>query len=62
MRVEAVPSVWAMGDCASIPDGEGGAYPKTAQHAIREGPHLADNIVRVLRGEPTQPFRYRTWA
>jgi NADH dehydrogenase len=60
MRVEPVPSVWALGDCASIPDGEGGTYPMTAQHAIREGPHLADNLVRVLRGEPTQPFRYRT--
>lgn len=60
MRVEQVPSVWALGDCASIPDGEGGTYPMTAQHAIREGPHLADNLVRVLRGEPTRPFRYRT--
>jgi NADH dehydrogenase len=60
MRVKAVPSVWALGDCASIPDGEGSTYPMTAQHAIREGPHLADNLVHVLRGEPTKPFRYRT--
>jgi NADH dehydrogenase len=60
MRVEDVPSVWALGDCASIPDGEGGTFPMTAQHAIREGPHLADNLVRVLRGRPTEPFRYRT--
>ncbi|MGA8533422.1 MAG: NAD(P)/FAD-dependent oxidoreductase [Candidatus Tumulicola sp.] len=59
MRVPEVPAVWALGDCASIPDGEGGTYPMTAQHAIREGPHLADNLVRVLRGEPTKPFRYR---
>ncbi len=51
-------SVWALGDCASIPHGEGGVYPMTAQHAIREGPHLADNIVRVLRGKPTRPFVY----
>ena len=60
MRVPQVPSVWALGDCASIPDGEGGTYPLTAQHAIREGPHLADNLVRVLRGQRTQPFRFRT--
>ena len=52
--------LWALGDCAAIPDGEGGVYPMTAQHAIREGPHLADNIVRALRGRPTQPFRYHT--
>ena len=25
----------------------------TAQHAIREGPRSADNIVAVLRGKPT---------
>ncbi len=60
MRVPQVPSVWALGDCASIPDPDGGTYPMTAQHAVREGPHLADNLVRVLRGRPTQPFRYRT--
>ncbi|MGB6600337.1 MAG: hypothetical protein WBE77_04565, partial [Candidatus Cybelea sp.] len=35
-------------------------YPMTAQHAIREGPRLADNIVAVLRGAPTKPFVYRT--
>jgi NADH dehydrogenase len=60
MRVGTVPNVWALGDCASIPDGEGGAHPMTAQHAIREGPHLADNIVATLRGEPTKPFRFRS--
>jgi NADH dehydrogenase len=60
MRVVEFPSVWALGDCASIPDGEGGTYPMTAQHAIREGPHLADNLVAALRGESTQPFTYRS--
>ncbi len=59
MSVAGMPGVWALGDCASIPNGEGGAYPMTAQHAIREGPLLADNIVAVLRGSPTKPFRYR---
>ena len=59
MSVAGMPGVWALGDCASIPNDEGGAYPMTAQHAIREGPLLADNIVAVLRGSPTKPFRYR---
>jgi NADH:ubiquinone reductase (H+-translocating) len=58
MRVTCFPNVWALGDCAAIPDGEGGVYPMTAQHAIREGPALADNIIAVLRGKPTKPFRY----
>jgi NADH:ubiquinone reductase (H+-translocating) len=58
MRVTVFPNVWALGDCAAIPDGAGGIYPMTAQHAIREGPALADNLVAVLRGQPTKPFRY----
>jgi NADH dehydrogenase len=60
MRVSAAAGVWALGDCASIPDGDGGVYPMTAQHAIREGPWLADNLVAVLRGKTTKPFHYRT--
>lgn len=58
MSVPGHPGVWALGDCASIPDGNGGYYPPTAQHAIREGPVLADNIVATLRGQRTKPFRY----
>jgi NADH:ubiquinone reductase (H+-translocating) len=58
MRVAGVPGVWALGDCASIPYWKGGTYPMTAQHAIREGPHLADNVVAVLRDQPTKPFRW----
>jgi NADH:ubiquinone reductase (H+-translocating) len=60
MSVPGFFGVWALGDCASIPDGDGGRYPMTAQHAIREGPHLADNIIAVLRGAAPKPFRYRT--
>jgi NADH:ubiquinone reductase (H+-translocating) len=60
MSVPGFPGVWALGDCAAIPDESGGRYPMTAQHAIREGPRLADNIVAVLRGMATKPFRYRT--
>ncbi|MHB8147297.1 MAG: NAD(P)/FAD-dependent oxidoreductase [Vulcanimicrobiaceae bacterium] len=60
MQVEGFPGVWAAGDCAAIPNDEGGLYPPTAQHAIREGPVLADNIVASLRGEPLAPFRFRS--
>ena len=59
MSVEGHPGVWALGDCAWIPSPDGGYYPATAQHALREGPALADNIVRTMRGEPTRPFRWK---
>jgi NADH:quinone reductase (non-electrogenic) len=59
------PGVWALGDSAWIPTkpnaglGDKTAwFPATAQHAIREGPVLADNIVATLRGQPTKPFHY----
>ncbi len=41
MSVPNFAGFWAIGDCASIPNGQGGFYPPTAQHAIREGPVLA---------------------
>lgn len=65
MSVIGRPGVWALGDCAWIPSKDNAEqsdrsawYPATAQHAIREGPALADNIVAVLRGEPTKPFTF----
>lgn len=58
MRVPGVEGLWAIGDCASIPDGNGGTYPPTAQHAIREGPTLADNIIATMRGESPRPFTF----
>jgi len=58
LSVVGRPGIWAVGDCASIPDGSGGTFPATAQHAIREGPVAAGNIVATLRGQPTRPFRY----
>jgi NADH dehydrogenase len=60
MSVPGFSGVWALGDCAAIPDGNGGTYPMTAQHAIREGPRLAENIVAAMRGGATKPFRYQT--
>ncbi len=60
MRVAGFPNVWALGDCAAIPDGEGGTYPMTAQHAIREGPVLAENIVAALRKRPLKDFRFHS--
>ena len=32
--------------------------PATAQHAIREGPHVARNVLAALDGKPQTPFAY----
>ncbi len=60
MRVEGLSNVWSLGDCAAVPDGAGGSCPPTAQHAIRQGPILAANIVATLRGKPLQRFAYNS--
>ena len=64
MRATGFDNVWAIGDCAAIPDpGSGGRfYPPTAQHALREGRKAADNIRAVIRGRKPRPFRYRAFG
>ncbi|MET0493468.1 MAG: NAD(P)/FAD-dependent oxidoreductase [Actinoplanes sp.] len=64
MRVHGQARVWAIGDCAAIPDesAPGRFLPPTAQHALREGAALADNIVAVLAGRRPKPLRFRTIA
>ncbi|TAM89359.1 NAD(P)/FAD-dependent oxidoreductase [bacterium] len=58
LSVPGFPGVWVLGDCAQIPKPEGGWYPPTAQHAIREAPLLARNIVASVRGRETKAFSY----
>jgi NADH:ubiquinone reductase (H+-translocating) len=53
--------VWAIGDCAAVPDvyNQGRPCPPTAQHAIRQGRLVARNVVATLGGASARPFRYR---
>jgi NADH dehydrogenase len=61
LAVSGWPGVWALGDCAVIPDRRtGGFHPPTAQHALREARTAARNIVATLRGEKVKPFDFRT--
>ena len=60
MGVEGYPGIWALGDCAMIPNQQGGYQPPTAQHASREGKVLAHNIVANSRGKDLIPFRFNT--
>jgi NADH dehydrogenase len=62
LRVPAHSGVWAIGDCAAVPDPARPEHPcpPTAQHAIRQGRLAAHNIAATLEGDPVRPFRYRT--
>jgi NADH dehydrogenase len=64
MRSKQRPEVWALGDCAAIPDPQGKPYPPLAQHALRQARVLADNIAAVVRrggrSAELKPFVYET--
>ncbi len=61
LAVNEVPGVWALGDCASIPDHKtGGFYPPTAQHAIREARCAARNVAAEIVGGKKKPFGFST--
>ena len=57
--VPGLERVWALGDCVSVVDPKTGRpWPATAQHAVREGPHAAHNVLAVLAGRAATPFDY----
>jgi NADH dehydrogenase len=62
LRVESHDDVWAIGDCAAVPDPArpGKSCPPTAQHAIRQGRLAGANIHATLGGGRQRPFRYKT--
>jgi NADH dehydrogenase len=61
LRVPGWPGVWALGDCALVPDSKSGQYhPPTAQHALREGKTLANNLIASVHGRALKPFSFAT--
>ena len=52
------PFAFVAGDASGATDEEGNPYPQVAQVAIQQGKHAAREVLRHLRGEPAQRFRY----
>lgn len=53
------PSIFAMGDCAACPQGDGEpTVPPRAQAAHQEAALLAKSLKRMLRGKPLLEFAY----
>jgi NADH:ubiquinone reductase (H+-translocating) len=57
LRVEGRADIWALGDCAAVPNTAtpGRMDPPTCQHALRQ----ARRLVKALNGDQT-PYRYRS--
>jgi NADH:ubiquinone reductase (H+-translocating) len=58
LRVEGLDGVWAVGDCAAVPERSGGFAPPTAQHGIRQARLVADNVAAALGGEAPRRYEY----
>ncbi|MFJ9722857.1 NAD(P)/FAD-dependent oxidoreductase [Streptomyces sp. NPDC101209] len=62
MTLPGQDGVFALGDSAAVPDlaqGDDAICPPTAQHAMRQGPQVADNIIATLRGRPMEPYHHK---
>ena len=62
MRVPGRENVWAIGDAAAVPDParKGKASPPTAQHGLRQGKVVGENVAAAIAGRKLRKFRYRT--
>jgi NADH dehydrogenase len=58
LAVPGHPEVFVAGDQASPPPVDGRTPPGMAPAAMQAGRHLVSTILRELRGEPREPFRY----
>ena len=61
LTIDACPGVYAVGDVANIPAGDGdeASLPQLGSVAQQSGLWAAENILRELHGKGTEPFRYK---
>ncbi len=58
MLIAGTTHLWAIGDCAAVPQPDGIMSPPTAQHALRQAQTCASNILATLRGTPLRRFTF----
>jgi NADH:ubiquinone reductase (H+-translocating) len=62
LQVDGFENVWALGDCASVPNAAspGRVDPPTSQHAIRQARRLTANLIAAQDGGSLRPYRFRS--
>jgi NADH:quinone reductase (non-electrogenic) len=60
MRVTGFDNVWALGDCAAVPDAKAGnePAPQTAQHGLRQARTLVYNVAAAIEGGTPRAFAH----
>ncbi len=56
LRVSGEENIYAIGDCAEIPDVP---FPVTAQTAESQGKYTGKSLNKIARGKEPKPFKYR---
>jgi len=61
LAVPEASGLWAVGDCAQIPDPHSPTRfaPPTAQHAVREGKLAGNNVAAAIRNKPLKAFDFQ---
>ncbi|PCG85822.1 NADH-quinone oxidoreductase subunit E [Streptomyces sp. WZ.A104] len=62
LKLPGTDGVFSLGDAAAVPDlakGDGAVCPPTAQHAMRQGRVMADNLIASLRGLPPKDYVHK---
>jgi NADH dehydrogenase len=61
LSVPGREGLWALGDCALVPNAHDGNFaPPTAQFAVQEAKQLAKNLLAKIAHGDTRPFRHRS--
>jgi NADH dehydrogenase len=58
LAVKGMDGVWAIGDCAAVPDHGGGFSPPAAQYAIRQAKVVAANVASELGIGESRSYTY----
>lgn len=62
LTVPGHPSIFVVGDLATLAGPKGAAYPGVAQVAMQQGAQAAKNVLRAIDGEPLRAFTYFDWG
>ena len=59
LQVTHYPHIWAIGDNAGVIGENGRPLPMVAPTAMQQGRFLAEQLVRLKKGEPLKEFKYK---
>ncbi|MEM7029004.1 MAG: NAD(P)/FAD-dependent oxidoreductase [Chloroflexota bacterium] len=61
LNTSEADGLWAVGDCAEVPDLiTGKTCPPTAQYSLRQGKVVGYNVATVIKGGTPKPFKHKT--